>query len=99
MPLYTYRCNHCGVQFDQRQSFDAAPPEKCPECGKRALRKVYLPVGILFKGPGFYATDHRSASGSNGQPGKKEEGASEAGEKGEKPAKEKETESKSSSDE
>jgi len=25
---------------------------------------VYTPVGIVFKGSGFYATDHRSASGS-----------------------------------
>jgi predicted nucleic acid-binding Zn ribbon protein len=27
------------------------------------LRKVYLPVGIVFKGSGFYATDNRSPSG------------------------------------
>jgi predicted nucleic acid-binding Zn ribbon protein len=35
----------------------------CPECHKEALRKVYLPVGIVFKGSGFYATDNRSPSG------------------------------------
>ncbi len=37
---------------------------RCPECNKKALRKVYTPVGIVFKGSGFYATDHRSSSGS-----------------------------------
>jgi len=34
----------------------------CPECEKEALRKVYLPVGIVFKGSGFYSTDNRSSS-------------------------------------
>lgn len=80
MPLYTYRCNNCGHQFDERQSFDDASLKKCPECGKLELRKVYLPVGILFKGPGFYATDHRSASGANGQHSKKEEKSESASE-------------------
>jgi putative FmdB family regulatory protein len=51
------------VQFDRRQHFDDKPLTRCPECGKEALRKVYLPVGIVFKGSGFYATDHRSPSG------------------------------------
>ena len=67
MPLYSYRCNNCGVQFDRKQSFEDAPLEKCPECGKLELRKQFTPVGIVFKGSGFYATDHRSASGSNGK--------------------------------
>lgn len=84
MPLYTYRCNQCGHQFDERQGFNDGPLEKCPNCGKRALRKVYLPVGILFKGPGFYATDNRSASGANGQSSKKEERAEGASDKPEK---------------
>lgn len=93
MPIYTYRCDNCGVQFEKRQHFDEAPLKKCPECGKNALRKVYLPVGIVFKGPGFYATDHRSASGSNGMySSKKEDEKSEAKES---PTKEKTSEAKS----
>jgi putative FmdB family regulatory protein len=63
MPVYTYRCENCGVQFDQTQKFADQPLTRCPECGKKALRKVYQPVGIVFKGSGFYATDHRSPSG------------------------------------
>ena len=64
MPIYTYRCENCGVQFDRRQSFSDEPLKRCPECDKNALRKVYQPVGIVFKGSGFYATDHRSPSGT-----------------------------------
>ena len=64
MPIYTYHCENCGVQFDKQQHFSDDPLKKCPECGKSALRKVYQPVGIVFKGSGFYATDHRSPSGA-----------------------------------
>lgn len=63
MPVYTYRCDNCGVQFDQTQKFTDETLTKCPECGKNNLHKVYTPVGIVFKGSGFYATDHRSPSG------------------------------------
>lgn len=64
MPVYTYRCENCGVQFDRQQKFSDQPLTRCPECSKKALRKVYQPVGIVFKGSGFYATDHRSPSGA-----------------------------------
>jgi putative FmdB family regulatory protein len=64
MPIYTYRCGNCGVQFDRRQKFSDPPLKRCPECSKNTLRKVYQPVGIVFKGSGFYATDHRSPSRS-----------------------------------
>ena len=65
MPIYTYRCENCGVQFDRQQSFSDASLTRCPECNKKTLRKVYLPVGIVFKGSGFYSTDHRSPSGAS----------------------------------
>jgi len=63
MPAYTYRCDNCGMQFEQRQKFTDPPLIRCPECGKKALKKVYVPVGVVFKGSGFYATDHHSPSG------------------------------------
>lgn len=63
MPIYTYRCENCGVRFERTQKFSEAPLTRCPECGKKTLHKVYTPVGIVFKGSGFYATDHRSPSG------------------------------------
>ena len=62
MPVYTYRCENCGVQFERQQSFSDRTIRTCPECGKKALRRVYRPVGIVFKGSGFYVTDNRSTS-------------------------------------
>ena len=65
MPIYTYQCENCGVRFEKHQKFADPPLTRCPECSKKTLRKVYTPVGIVFKGSGFYATDNRSASGMN----------------------------------
>jgi putative FmdB family regulatory protein len=65
MPTYTYHCDNCGIRFDQYQRFTEAALTACPECGEPTLRKVYQPVGIVFKGKGFYATDNRSPSGQS----------------------------------
>jgi putative FmdB family regulatory protein len=64
MPIYTYRCDSCGVQFERHQSFHDAPLKTCPECRRKSLKKVITPTRIIFKGSGFYATDHRTSSGS-----------------------------------
>ena len=65
MPTYSYACQNCGHAFDIRQSFTDDSLTVCPECGEARLRKVIHPVGIAFKGSGFYKTDSRSA-GKNG---------------------------------
>ena len=93
MPIYTYRCENCGVQFEQNQKFTDKHLTRCPECGKNTLRKVYTPVGIVFKGSGFYATDHRSPSGMNYGTKMAEEKASE---NAAKPENKTETENKTS---
>lgn len=78
MPIYTYRCHNCGVQFDVTQKFTDNPLVQCPECGKKSLQKVITPVGIVFKGSGFYATDHHSPSGQNWASGSKPDDGSES---------------------
>ena len=57
MPTYEYRCPHCGHHFDVMHAVSAAPP-KCERCG-RAVRRVFTPVGIIFKGSGWHITDYR----------------------------------------
>ena len=83
MPIYTYRCENCGIQFEKQQSFSEQSLVRCPECSKKTLRKVYLPVGIVFKGSGFYATDHHSPSGQS--PAKSSEKKSDEAAKPEEP--------------
>src|SRR5687767_1998385 len=61
MPTYEYACTACGERTEARQSFTDPPLEECPRCGGK-LRKLYSPVGIVFKGSGFYATDSKKSS-------------------------------------
>jgi len=72
MPVYTYRCESCGVQFERHQFFHDAPLKTCPECRKKSLKKVITPTKVIFKGSGFYATDHKSPSGEGTRASKKE---------------------------
>ena len=75
MPTYEYACTECGDRIEVVQSFADAQPTICRVCGGR-LRKVFSPVGIVFKGSGFYRTDSR------GKPVKAETGS--GGDKGDK---------------
>ena len=70
MPIYVYRCDTCGLTFERRQRMTQAPLKDCPEC-EGHVQRVIQPVGIVFKGSGFYVTDNRSKS-STALPGKKE---------------------------
>ena len=63
MPTYSYKCTKCGHQFDAKQRMADDPLKECPECGG-PVRRVVSSVGIVFKGKGFYVTDHRSSNGS-----------------------------------
>lgn len=63
MPIYEYACTACGERTEAKQSFDDPPLQTCSHCGGR-LRKLYSPVGIVFKGSGFYSTDGRKAARS-----------------------------------
>ena len=64
MPTYQYRCTECGGQIEAVQKFTDDPLTVHDECGGR-LRKVFSPVGIVFKGSGFYRTDSRNGSSAS----------------------------------
>jgi putative FmdB family regulatory protein len=63
VPTYQYTCTECGEPVEAVQKFTDAPLTVCAACGGR-LRKVFSPVGIVFKGSGFYRTDSRNGSKS-----------------------------------
>jgi putative FmdB family regulatory protein len=83
MPLYEYECEACGVRFERRQPITAEPLKDCPECGGDVHRLIH-PVGVIFKGKGFYVTDNRSkAKSSTAVPKTRDETKSNSSEKSE----------------
>lgn len=60
MPTYAYACSACEHAFDIQQSFSDDALTVCPQCERESLRKVFSPVGVVFKGSGFYRTDSRA---------------------------------------
>ena len=67
MPTYQYVCTDPDDkhEFEVVQSFSDPSVTECPQCGS-PVRKVYGSVGVVFKGSGFYRTDSRAGSSSNG---------------------------------
>src|SRR5579883_464769 len=62
MPTYAYECTGCGHSFEAFQKISDSPLTRCDSCGA-ALKKLMFPVGISFKGPGFYVNDYAKKSG------------------------------------
>ena len=61
MPIYGYRCTNCGHELEVLQSMRDAPLTVCDACGGRLQKKLY-PVGVQFKGTGFYSTDYKRST-------------------------------------
>ena len=80
MPTYEYACTSCGEHVEVVQSFKDDPLTECPAC-HGTLKKVFAPIGVVFKGSGFYKTDSRSAtsrpaSSGSGSPAKADSSSS-----------------------
>ncbi len=73
MPTYDYKCTACGHCFEAVHGFDEKV-EDCEVCGL-PVRRVFHPVGVIFKGSGFYSTDNRSKGGNGGKPASAAEAA------------------------
>jgi putative FmdB family regulatory protein len=101
VPTYQYTCTDCGEPVEAVQKFTDDPLTVCAVCGGR-LRKVFSPVGIVFKGSGFYRTDSRNGSVSapdakkDKQPSESTSASGSNGSADKAPAKKSETSSASS---
>jgi putative FmdB family regulatory protein len=80
MPIYEYECNACRQRFEKLQSFSEEPVRVCPHCGGET-RRVLQPVGVIFKGSGWYITDSRKNTSGAGT-AKAESGSEPAGTSG-----------------
>jgi putative FmdB family regulatory protein len=65
MPTYDYKCTECNNVFEETHGINNTV-ESCPECGGK-VRRVFHPVGIIFKGAGFYKTDSRDSPDNGGK--------------------------------
>lgn len=65
MPTYQYRCSTCDNRFDAFQKFSEDPLTDCPVCGG-SVRRVIQPVGVVFKGTGWYINDSRKKPSDSG---------------------------------
>jgi putative FmdB family regulatory protein len=94
VPTYQYACTACDERLEVVQRFTDDPLTECPRCAGR-LRKVFSPVGVVFKGSGFYRTDSRaSANGSSsakGAPSSTDSGSSDGSAKSDSSATSKST--------
>jgi putative FmdB family regulatory protein len=59
MPVYDYSCSVCGSTFEQRIPYSSKPSKvACPK-GHLQVRRMYSAPSVLFKGSGWYVTDHK----------------------------------------
>ena len=65
MPIYEYRCEHCGHEMDTLQKLSDAPLVECPACGRPALKKLISAAGFRLKGSGWYETDFKKGKKKN----------------------------------
>ncbi len=65
MPIYEYQCEDCGHIFEVIQKFSDQPIASCAACSG-PVRRLLSPPGLLFKGPGFYATDYKRPKTAKG---------------------------------
>ena len=62
MPIYEYRCSHCGHELEVLQKLSDPTLTDCPSCKQAALTKLVSAAGFQLKGSGWYATDFRNGS-------------------------------------
>jgi putative FmdB family regulatory protein len=77
MPLYEYRCEQCGEQFEVIQKFADEPLATHQKCGGAVHRLLSAPA-LQFKGSGWYITDYAKSGGAkstdDGAPAKSDSG-------------------------
>lgn len=78
MPTYEYKCRDCGHAFERFQGINEPAIAVCPECAGSVQRLISSGGGLVFKGPGFYATDYRSGGSGTKSEQKKPDGAGKA---------------------
>ncbi|HEY3330861.1 MAG TPA: FmdB family zinc ribbon protein [Capsulimonadaceae bacterium] len=67
MPTYAYQCDDCGNAIEVIQKMSDEPLKVCESCSGPLTKKMF-PVGIVFKGSGFYVNDYAKKEGGTKSP-------------------------------
>ncbi len=73
MPFYRYACRDCGETFRVLHQNGSSPRICCPSCGGKDAERLLPRIGVIYKGSGYYSTDHRSREGVRSARSKKSE--------------------------
>lgn len=65
MPIYEYECGACGHQLDALEKISDKPMVKCPDCGRRKLKRLVSAPKFRLKGEGWYETDFKNENQRN----------------------------------
>lgn len=76
MPIYDYRCDHCGLRKDVLQKIADPVLTQCPECGQQTFKRVLSAPAFQLKGSGWYVTDFRDNGKARADKGKAADGDS-----------------------
>jgi len=76
MPIYEYECSECGARFEEWQRVGDPQPVTCPN-GHSQIRRLLSQPAIIFKGSGFYVTDHGRNGGGKSPRKRRDEKAPE----------------------
>lgn len=82
MPIYEYRCSHCGFEKEYLQKVSDPPVVQCPSCGEAAMKKKLTAAGFQLKGTGWYVTDFKNKDGGKPAAGRKDGDAADGGDAG-----------------
>lgn len=67
MPRYEFHCPSCGQTFEKRLPYDRNLDEVVCPSGHRNVHRIYFAPAVIFKGGGFYVTDHRNSTATPSQ--------------------------------
>lgn len=60
MPIYEYKCNNCGHEYELIQKMSDAPVTECEKCHENSAQRLVSAPGFQLKGTGWYETDFKN---------------------------------------
>ena len=88
MPFHRYECGHCGAQFRVLHHGENGGKGEttCPRCEGTSVKRLLPRIGVIYKGSGYYSTDHGNKKTKIGRSAKEDVGRQLQNRAGKEPA-------------